>query len=154
MKKALLTAFCATTLLMTSAIAGEADASKINKNVPTQPAQEKMMKGHHPHKGGKFHQKHKENAQAFQNRLKLTDEQKAQIEKNREKSMKKMQKIMEQEKKLKEQKREIMKENREAFEAILTDEQKAELQKMHEERKKAFEEMKKQKSGKKAKSTK
>lgn len=99
----------------------------------------------------------------FNKRLNLTDEQKAQIKKNREADRKKMEPLMKQIKEkeaakreifekyektdaqliklnkeiksLKDEKRKIMEENRKAFEAMLTTEQKAELEKIKAEHK-------------------
>ena len=105
---------------------------------------EKM--GHHKgfgrhgmHKMGQFDEKHKKMAEKFEKELGLTDEQKAKIEANHEKSKKQMEEIFEQEKKLNEQKKAIMEQNKKDFEAILTDEQKAKLQQMHKNHKNKFE---------------
>lgn len=78
----------------------------------------------------------------FETRLKLTDEQKAQIEKNRKSSKKKLEAIRKKEMKLREEKKAILDENKKAFEAILTPEQKEELKKIEAERAAKMKELK------------
>ena len=70
----------------------------------------------------------------FEKRLKLTDEQKEAIEKNRKASKKKLEALKQKERKLHEEKRAILEQNKKDFESILTSEQKEELKKIEEER--------------------
>ena len=81
----------------------------------------------------------------FEKRLKLTDEQKAKIEKNRKESKKKLDAIRKKEMKLREERKAILNENKKKFEELLTDEQKEELKKIEAEREAKFKEFKKNK---------
>ncbi len=109
---------------------------------------------------------HRGKAEIFEQRLKLTDKQKEQVKKNREKDRAKLDPIMKQihEKEhakreifrkyeqtdpeliklnkeikvLKEKRHKIMEENRKSFESMLTKEQKAELEKIKAEHKEKF----------------
>ena len=69
----------------------------------------------------------------FETRLKLTDEQKAAIEKNRAASKKKLDAIRNKEMKLHEEKRAIHEQNKKDFESLLTPAQKEELKKIEAE---------------------
>ncbi len=73
---------------------------------------------------------HKAKIAEFEKRLNLTPEQKATIEKNREKSHKKLEAIRKQKEKLAQQERQVLEQNRKDFEAVLTPAQKQELEKM------------------------
>lgn len=81
----------------------------------------------------------------FENRLKLTDEQKQKIEKNRNASKKKLDAIRKKEMKLREEKKAILDENKKKFEEILTPEQKTELRKIEAERAAKMKELKNKK---------
>lgn len=85
----------------------------------------------------------------FETRLKLTDEQKAQIEKNRKSSKKKLEAIRKKEMKLRKERKAILDENKKAFEAILTPEQKEELKKIEAERAAKMKELKEKRLDKK-----
>jgi len=131
-KQALLTTAIVMTLFTTVGAFAHEGFDKANGPKPM-PPKGQMAKPHNP-------EVMKQRMAEFEQKLNLTEDQKAQIKKNHEKSRAKMEKLMQQEKKLREEKRKIMEENKKAFEAILTDEQKETLKQMHEEKMKAWKE--------------
>lgn len=143
-------------LTTTTAFAGEAKTTQTQKPKPNCESCKKMPPKDF-RRGG---------PEMFEQRLKLTDKQKAQIQKNREADRAKLDPIMKQirEKEhakreifkkyeqtdpeliklnkdikvLKEKRHKIMEQNRKSFEAMLTKEQKAELEKIKAEHKEKF----------------
>lgn len=100
----------------------------------------KGFKGAPPHHKMINPQERQQKIEEFEKRLNLTDEQKAQIEKNRKDSKKKLDAIRKKEMKLREEKRKILEQNKKDFEALLTPAQKEELKKIEAERKAKMEE--------------
>lgn len=125
-KKLLATSICACFLAF-SGIAFAGEAKKCDK-----PCEKKAPVEHvKAPECGKMNKMRAE----MEQRLQLTEEQKCEIKKLREKTHKKLEKIAKQERKLAKKRHEIMKNDKEAFEAVLTDAQKIELKKMAAEKK-------------------
>jgi Spy/CpxP family protein refolding chaperone len=130
-KKLLSTALVATLLAITSNMAF-ADMPKDFDHGKGMPKHQKMSP-----------EERQQKIAEFEKRLNLTDEQKAQIEKNRKNSKKKLDAIRKKEQKLREEAKEILEQNKKDFESLLTPEQKEELKKIEKEREERYKEFKK-----------
>ena len=147
MKKLMLTALCATAVML-----GSVSVSAQEEMLPPPPPpHDEMLPQPHPkfgpeHKGPRAHgpkfdkKKHEEMADKFADKLDLTKEQREQAEKIRQDGRKKMEPLMKEMKELRQKMDELRRENMEEFEKILTPEQKKQLDEMkpkHDKRWKA-----------------
>lgn len=116
MNKTLMTAFCAAGLLMGTSVVMAQDPGM----TPPLPPHEEM--GPRPHE---FRGRHPGKMQdRLAEELKLTEEQKAELQKVRDENREKMKPLMEQMKELRKQMDDLRKADMDSFEAILTPEQK------------------------------
>ena len=121
-KKYLLSGVFSLALLIGAGIANAQDIASVN-NEP--PAKAHFMR----HRPEGFHGKH-DFRKDMEEKLKLTDEQKAQAKKIHEDGRKEIEPLMEQMKEIRAKMDEIRKKNMEEFEKILTPEQKTEMEQM------------------------